>query len=311
MKLRNAGVVAVVLAAMVSCDKGQERGKPAVAPVTQGGTSDPWSAREPAKDPLKKPLFWRLEKDGKTSYVLGTMHLGVDPTTRLPDVVWQQLDAKPTFAMEADLSDPSKLGIQRTDGKTLRDELGDEYWAKLEAALGSQARAMMKMKAMIPATVLAMRGLPQTAPMDSTLLARAKSQHKNIVYLETLESEGVVLEKWMNARALKDMLDDLEGTEQRAKKMLDAYVAGEGEQMMAVFEEERAIWKKKGHPESEFDEQMNDLLYKRNASWIAPIEQLHAAGGGFIAIGAAHALGPASVLDLLAKKGFAITRVTP
>jgi hypothetical protein len=311
MKLRNVGLLGVVVAAAVSCDRGQDRAKPTVAPVTQSGSAsaDPWSTSAPAKDPLKKPLLWRLEKDGQTSYLLGTMHMGVDPTSRLPDIVWQKLEEKPTFAMETDTS--GSLEIRRTDGTTLKDDLGPEYWKKLEDALGpAQANQLLDVKPMIPATLLAMRGLPRTAAMDGVLSARASRHDKKMVYLEPLSLQITVLEKWMNARALKDMLDDLDGSEQRAKQMLAAYIDGDGDKLMAVFDAERARWKQIGRPESEFDEQMNDLLYKRNASWIAPIEKLHADGGGFIAVGAAHALGPKSVLELLEKKGFKVSRIT-
>ena len=84
----------------------------------------------------------QIEKDGKTSYLLGTMHLGVDPTTRLPDIVWQKLDASPTFAMETDLSEPAKLDVMRARRRRRCKELGDEYWKKLEDALGAgEARA--------------------------------------------------------------------------------------------------------------------------------------------------------------------------
>jgi uncharacterized protein YbaP (TraB family) len=312
MKLRNGGLILMALVGLASCDKAQDRDKPAVAPVTQGGSADPWSAQPPPKDPLKKPLFWKAEKDGKTTYFLGTMHMGVDPTSRIPDAVFAALDEKPTFAMETDLADAAKLDLQRRDGTTLKDELGPEYWKKLEDALGAaQAAQLNKLKPMVPATLISLRGLPQTAPMDGVLHARATRQNKHIVFLEPFELQATVLLKWMNARALKDMLDDIAGTDARAKKMLDAYVAGEGEQLMAVFEEERAIWKKNGRPESEFDEQMTDLLYKRNASWIASIEKLHAEGGGFVAVGAAHLIGPGSVLDLLEKQGYKVTRVTP
>jgi uncharacterized protein len=313
MKLRNVGVVAVVLAAVVSCDKGKAGAKPDVTAVTQSGSAsaDPWSKQAPAKDPLKKPLLWRIEKDGNTSYLLGTMHVGVDPTTRLPDLVWQKLDEKPTFAMETNLSGVEQLDIHRKDGTTLRDEIGADYWQKLEHALGAaQADQMLKLKPMIPATLIAMRGLPRTAAMDGVLSAHAANHNKKIVYLESLAVEAAVLEKWMNARALKDMLDDLDGTEQRAKQMLAAYVDGDGAKLMAVFDDERARWIQKGRPESEFDAQMDDLLYKRNASWIEPIEKLHAEGGGFIAVGAAHTLGPKSVPELLEKKGYKVSRIT-
>src|SRR5690348_9033942 len=148
MKLRNVGLVALVVTAIVGCDRSNHDG----ARVTQSGSGgsaapDPWNPPAPAKDPLKKPLLWKLEKDGNTSYLLGTIHVGVDPTSRLPDVVWQKLDEKPIFAMETDLSDASKLEVKRSDGTTLKDELGADYWKKLEDALGTkEAAAMLPMK---------------------------------------------------------------------------------------------------------------------------------------------------------------------
>lgn len=309
MKLRNAGVLAVVLAALVSCDRGQDRAK---VRVGQGGSADPWAKQEPKQDPLERPLFWKLEKDGHTSYLLGTMHLGVDPHTRLPQLVWDKLDAAKTFAMEIDPSQMSSADLLRKDGKTLREELGEAYWKKLEDVLGpAVAKTMLNAKPMFPATALSVRGLPQTPPMDSALHGRAKSQGKHLVYLETLELELAVLEKAMDARALKDLLDDLPGTEQRTKDMLAAYLAGDEAKMQAVQDSERALWLAKGRPAAEYDALLEDLLYKRNASWIEPIEKLHADGGGFIAFGAAHAIGPRGVLDLLSGKGFTITRLTP
>ncbi|HEX5059199.1 MAG TPA: TraB/GumN family protein, partial [Kofleriaceae bacterium] len=205
MKFRNVGLVALVVTAIVGCDRGNHDG----ARVTQSGSgggaaADPWNTPAPAKDPLKKPLLWKVEKDGNTSYLLGTIHVGVDPTSRLPDVVWQKLDEKPIFAMETDLSDASKLEVKRSDGTTLEDEIGPEYWKKLEDALGAkEASAMLPMKPMIPATLLSLRGLPKTAPMDGVLHGRASNAHKQIVYLEALEVQSKMLDKWMNARALK------------------------------------------------------------------------------------------------------------
>ena len=311
MKLRNVGLVALVVTAIVGCDRGNHDG----ARVTQSGSgsaaADPWNTPAPAKDPLKKPLLWKVEKDGNTSYLLGTIHVGVDPTSRLPDFVWQKLDEKPIFAMETDLSDASKLDIKRSDGTTLKDELGPDYWKKLEDAIGvKEAGAMLPMKPMIPATLLSLRGLPKTAPMDGVLLGRATNAHKQIVYLEALEVQSKMLDKWMNARALKELLDDLPASEKHLKELLDAYVGGDDARMVKLAAEERDRSIAKGRTAAEFDEEMDDMLYKRNASWIEPIEKLHAQGGGFIAVGAAHLVGPKSVLDLLEKKGFKVTRVT-
>jgi uncharacterized protein len=315
MKLRNVGLLALMLAATAACKKSEQRTKPGVAPVTQPGSAvaaDPWAKPDEKRDPLTKPLFWSIEKDGKTSYILGTMHMGVDPNARLPDIVWKKLDEAKVFAMEADLAGAAKLDVLRKDGTTLRDELGPAYWKKLEDALGEQEAArLIGFKPMIPATLISMRGLPHTSPMDTVLHGRAINQKKKIVFLEAIEHQGAILDKWMNARMLKDLLDDVPGVEQRSKDMLAAYIAGDEGRIIAIANDELKRWLEKGRSQKEYDEMMEELLFKRNASWIEPIEKAHAEGPVFFAMGALHASGPRSVLDLLQKRGFKVTRITP
>src|SRR5512132_343227 len=108
-----------------SADVGSSAPKP--APVAK---SDPWQKPDAAKDPLPHPLFWAVEKDGKTTYFLGTMHIGVDASSRLPDLVWQKLDAAKAFAMETDLDSQSIEDMKRKDGGSLHKDLGDAYWQK-------------------------------------------------------------------------------------------------------------------------------------------------------------------------------------
>jgi uncharacterized protein YbaP (TraB family) len=239
------------------------------------------------------------------------MHVGVEPE-RLPKIVWTKFDAAPAFAMETDISDPSIAKMDRDDHKTLHGELTDAEWKKLEQALTPEiAKFVDPKKPMVAATMLSLRGLPMTTPMDGVLLGRAKEQNKRIVYLEPAIKEEALLEKWMDVRAVKDMLDDLELGEKHSKEMLAAYIAGDDAKLLAIAESERDEWMKHGHDRAEYDREMEELLYERNASWIAPIEALHAAGGGFVATGALHLIGKRSVLDLLAAKGYKVTRLTP
>jgi uncharacterized protein YbaP (TraB family) len=44
---------------------------------------------------------------------------------------------------------------------------------------------------------------------------------------------------------------------------------------------------------------------------VPELEQLHASGGGFVAVGAMHLIGKRSVLDLLRQRGYQVTRLTP
>jgi uncharacterized protein len=262
-----------------------------------------------ASDAIRHPLLWSAQKAGNTTYLLGTMHIGVD-ADRLPAIVWRMLRDARTFAMEANLDDPRALDSLRPTGRSLRRDLGDTYWKKLEDVLGTdRARQLDRMPPMVPATALSLRGLPATTAMDKVLAARAAEHGKPIVYLEEASHQIALLARWMNIKALKMMLDQLAHTERHTRAMLAAYVAGDEHEILAISAAEREHALRHGYSASEYEQEMQELLYDRNASWITAIEALHATGGGFVAVGAMHLVGPRSVLDLLARNGYRITRI--
>ncbi|MBC7973484.1 MAG: TraB/GumN family protein, partial [Myxococcales bacterium] len=150
-----------------------------------------------------------------------------------------------------------------------------------------------------------------TPPMDKVLAERARRAHKPLIFLEPAAHQLALLGKWMDLRALKMMLDELPAAEHRVGEMLAAYVAGDERVLLAINDGERAQALAHGYTEAEYAQEMNDLLYDRNAAWIPALERLHAEGGGFVAVGALHLIGPRSVLDLLARKGYQVTRLTP
>ena len=283
---------------------------PTAAP---GAEADPWSKPPPAKDPLAKPFFWSIEKDGKTSYILGTIHQGVDAESRLPQIVFDKLDASRAFAMETDLSTATgemKKMIECV-GCSLKKDLTPEEYKKLETVLGKATLEQIQgMKPMVAATMVSLAFMPQTSPMDGVLQGRAQRLKKEMIYLEKAADAAKVLEKWMDVRALKLMLDDLDDAKTQMKDMLASYIAGDEKKLLAINDEEKEKTLEV-YSQAEYDEQQADMLYNRNAAWLPAIEAMHAAGGGFIAVGTLHLVGPKSVPDLLAKKGYKITRITP
>lgn len=275
-----------------------------------GGACKQSSAPPPATGPLPHPLLWSVEKDGNTTYFFGTMHAGIDAATRLPPIVWSKLDAARAFAMETDLDDAAASPVFHPTASSLREALGDDYWAKLEAALGpGRARDDEFLPPMIPAASLSMRGLPATPAMDRVLSARATGEHKPVVFLEPASRQLALLARWFDVKALKMMLDELPTGEQHARALLDAYIGGDERTILALSDGEKAQALRHGYTTAEYDREMSDLLYDRSASWIAALERLHAEGGGFVAVGALHLVGPRSVLELLAHKGYRVSRL--
>lgn len=316
----SAALALAVIAALAACKKSEPDPKTgagtaagtAVGTGTAAGTAAAADAAEApaAGDTLARPFLWKIEKDGKTGHILGTMHLGVDPA-RLPPVVYTQLDGAKAFAMETNIMDPSLIkALMRDDGKTLEDELGPEYWKKLEEALPGMAANLRNMKASAAASILEIQGLPMTQPMDLVLVNRAKDKGAAIVYLEEAALQQALLDKWLDARMLKMMLDERAKSADKTKEMLAAYESGD-EAKLEQMSFDKQAWTDAGRDAAEFDQMMKELLLDRNASWIAPIEKMMADGDAFIAVGAAHLVGKGSVLDLLQQKGYTTTRVIP
>jgi hypothetical protein len=256
------------------------------------------------------PLLWAAHKDGKTTYFLGTMHVGFDAEKQLPRWVWDKLRAATALAVETDVSDPalSAAGLRR-DGRTLRDELGDAYWAKLEQLLGvPTARATLHLTPGAVTSLLELRGMPPAMPMDLMLLGEAESADKKVVFLEAAALQIALLEKWLDVRALKELIDERAAGKQTSKELLAAYTAGDIVRLEQLGND-REAFRKTGRPDAEYDAMMEDMLYRRNAAWLSPIEQLHSQGGAMVAVGAMHLIGERSVLALLEARGYQIERV--
>jgi uncharacterized protein YbaP (TraB family) len=278
------------------------------APATAVVVAD--AAPAPVADgPITRPFFFVAEKDGKQVHLLGTFHIGVDPT-RLPAVVWDAFRASKTLAVETNILDPALLSVaQRTDGKTLEDELGPEYWKKLSDLIGANLVDGMKgMTAAAASTVVQVKYLPQTQPMDLAFVFEAKKTGKELRYLEEAQLQATLFDRWMDVRVLKATLDDADQLKAKTHELLAAYVGGDGDTMVALSLDKEG-WSKTGRSAAEFDQMQEEMLYGRNRSWIPAIEAMAAEGGGFVAVGAAHLVGKGSVVELLEAQGYKVTRI--
>jgi uncharacterized protein len=305
----------VLLVALGACNR-EPTPSVTTTPANPGSSAvaaDPWASKPDAKvETLPRAMLWSFTKDGKTSYAFGTMHVGIDPE-RLPTVVWERLEASSSFAMETDASDPTILGLGKRTSGSLHEDLGPEYWKKLGTLIDPSALSGVdRMKPVVAAVLLSLRGIPMTAiGMDTALLARAQQKGKPIVYLEAASKQASLLDKWMDVRALKLMIDNADKGLEMTKGMMAAYIAGDDVKMLALNDSQKGEALAHGFTEVEYDQQTRDMLYDRNASWIDAIEAMHAKGGGFVAVGALHLVGKKSVLEMLAAKGYKVTRVSP
>jgi uncharacterized protein len=240
------------------------------------------------------------------------LHLGVDAERQLPPWVMNKLDNAPAFAMETDIGDAGAMFrlMKRPDGKKLSEELGPTDWKRLQDQIGAGvADGLDTARPFFAMMTLAMKDLPMTPPMDSVLHERAKSAGKKIVFLESIESQIAAIEPFATAADIRALLDNLAYGRKQSLLLSETYVSGDDAKLSAMFDD-KTLWIAAGRDPARFGEFLEATLSRRNRAWIPLLEQLATDGGAFVAVGAAHLVGPDNVLDLLRARGFTSTRMT-
>lgn len=127
--------------------------------------------------------FYRITKDGKTSYLLGTRHAGVS-LAKFPPAVAQAFDAARVVALESTF----ERGDALVEARSVEAQLGPELWAKYEALVGdaiAQRVNHRSARAATAALVLLYEDASQS--LDVELAARARTARKQLVGLDDEE----------------------------------------------------------------------------------------------------------------------------
>ena len=249
---------------------------------------------------IVNPRLWRIEKAGKTSHVFGTYHVGVG-RDRLPAAVTDAFTSARVIAFESigDVAAPPDDEPTRP----LSAELGIAAWKRLVALIGREnAEAVEDQSALIVSLLLTVMYVDLDAMLDNELEEEANRLGKRVVGLETDGTTVPLMRRWLNASTLRASLMESRGRRAMRKEALDGladYCAGRD------LEDHR----ESGRTEREAQKLEYDLLEGRNVAWMTPLEALLAEGDAFIAVGAAHLRGPGSVIDLLERRGYTVTRV--
>lgn len=262
--------------------------------------------------------MWRISKDGRTSYLYGTIHLGKPEWVFPGPTVASALRTTDSVALELDMMDPQ---VQERTKKLMASTHGNALPKALEKRLRQQAEslcvpyaALANVPPEMQIAVLSImtsrwEGLDASYSIDVFLAAIGHKANKNVVSLETPEFQFQTLmmpTPEETAAVVESSLDEMEN--QRSRKMLkrlaDAW-AHSDYAMMDHYEDwcecmntdvERAMMKR--------------MLDERNPAMAEHIDALHQSGKQvFAAVGSMHMFGPAGLPALMEKKGYKVERV--
>ncbi len=265
----------------------------------------------PASQPLTRPFFWRIDArdhgdaTGEPSYLLGTMHIGVDPYEVLPRGIWEKFDASRTLVMEVDTTGPETLGLgKQPEGMTLERQMSPEQWALFVQKLDlddDEAEQISQLQAWMVVVQMTQTLAPDARSIEDVLHQRAIEQSKQMGFLEPIDAQSSLLKRFIDIDYLIEFISDLPKQKRSLAQQAEIYRQGDEEALY-----QRSIVGMQKHIGADG---MNTLVYDRNRAWIPLLEQRVASGNAFIIVGASHLVGPDSVIDLLSRAGYSLTRI--
>lgn len=255
------------------------------------------------------PYFFRIEKDGKTSYILGTRHVSV-PLAKFPQVVRDRLHAAKLAVFEVAPDDDSKVRRPDVD---LETAVGSADWEHYVDLVGDDTAGLVEHSR--PATALIQMMVEYediSAMLDIEIEHEIAGKHIPARGLEKSQFQDDLLDELLDLRALEVQIEqtkDRKEIEDDSHDDLAEYCAGTDE-VPGTDEKSRKQMLAGGYTNAEIDHVDDLMVFQRNARWIPQLEKLFAEGDVFVAVGADHLIGDKGVVALLRKRGFTATRVT-
>jgi Uncharacterized protein conserved in bacteria len=275
-----------------------------------------WSASPHAVVAQEKSLLWRVSRDERSIFLLGSIHYLRKENYPLNPAILNALDASKRLVLEVDLNSTSAESAQRVtlekaiyrDGTSLAQNISEETYrlaARRANELGLDMRILNPMKSWFAAlTMVAVKlqqmGLDSRFGVDRYLAERAKGGGKPTAGLETLEFQLSLfdqLSKREQEMMLRQTVEELERLDKDINDIVKSWLKGDSDQLATLM---------LGGLQ-EYPELYQKILVERNRRWVGEIERLVQQGSGaMVVVGAAHLLGKDSVVEMLKEKGYSV-----
>ena len=278
----------------------------------------PAQIEEGTKRARDRGFLWRVSRDGRTSFLYGTIHVGrLEWLFPGPEVL-QAVRSSDVVALELDILDP-QMGQRLRDGMALKT--GHDLPRPLKERLQTQLKVaclpeeiLTTTAPLMVATTLTMmagrrEGLDPAYAIDPIYAGMARGLGKPVASLETPELQLDLLlggsPREIEA-AVESALDDLERGEAGplVGRMADMWANGQLGEL-----ENYEKWCE--CVETDLDRRMMQrLLDDRNPGLAKGIAEIHASGKTvFAAVGSLHMIGRTGLPALLEGRGYKVERV--
>lgn len=261
-------------------------------------------------------LLYKVYSNGSSqpSYIFGTMHITCD--AKLDATTIKALDATSQLCLELNMDDP-ELQSKMMKSMAMKDDMKISSLVSAEdfAILDSYLKSKMNVPAaafdtykpfMLSALFLTtlLDCTPQS--IETELVRYSKSQNEPVLGLETVEEQMNVFDQIPYQLQAEELITSVKSNFKNDKieldAMLNSYAKKDTKEMQNIIESSKSLMN---------GEYKDVLLKERNQNWVSRIERIMTEAPTFFGVGAAHLLGPDSVLILLQNRGFIVEPMYP
>ncbi|MCE9523150.1 MAG: TraB/GumN family protein [Alphaproteobacteria bacterium] len=271
---------------------------------------------KPVATQMAMPPLWVVEKDGKTLYLFGSIHLLPPQTQWEREEIKTARAASKVFVFEAPMDDQgaSMSRVVEKDGRlkegaALKDLVPPELYAELEGAAWSvqcSPKMFQSFRPWLAAVYLELcsymkAGFSRYAGVDQVIEQEARSQGAELAYFETVEeqlSSFSSLDRKTEIAYLRAVVRGVVEDPDLPDKLLAAWSAGNGDDLAKFVDD--------GF--KDIPGLRSQLLVARNKRWLPQIKQmLGSESPHFVTVGVGHLVGKDSVVAMLRAAGFKVT----
>ena len=277
-----------------------------------GATAAPAQSRT-----APRGFIWSVERDGKTSWLVGSLHVLTPDAHPLPAAMEKAFVRAKTLVEETDVSDltsPELMGVVMTkglftNGESLQTVLPPATYTQFSQRMAAIGLPLEMVKMMRPWMAhITLSGLElQRAGFDPELGIDVHYRRKaaeNGMALSMLETPGEQIDYLSSlplAVQVEQLTKTLDGTDAELKEIHEITAAWRAGDAATI--EKLVVQGMKEAPAFH-----KSLLVDRNRRWMPGLESCISAGSCFVVVGAAHMVGSDGLIAMLRQKGYKITQ---
>ena len=280
----------------------------------------PWAYIQNALAQNEKSFIWRVEADGSTVTILGSIHFLKKENYPLQPKIEKAFEEADTLVVEANINDESKISpamiMERAfypENDTLQSHVSKETYEQVREEAGGLGIPPEQMNRCRPwflaVTISSLEfmklGYDPRYGIDYYFLTKAANL-KRVLELESLDYQIKLLSSLSDPEQelfLLHTLKNLKIAGQEFNRLFKAWASGDSQEMesimMKYMKEDRRLL-------SAYER----LIYERNINMAGKIEgYLKTKGTYLVVIGAAHLVGAKGVIEILRGKGYRLTQL--